>query len=136
MLVLKLIRLNMGVNTTTEIVENLFKHFKTLDTTLKYSESLDTLASFRTIGGPNPGPPSTAPSSIMPSPSRPHSPPMTLGVGGGGGPHMAPGGGGGGMPPNGGTSFVPSLERRFGHNNSFNSHQGASSRHGSTSTVI
>merc|ERR1712243_322815 len=50
MLVLKLVRLNMGVNTTTEIVENLFRHFKKLDTALTYSDSLDTLNSYKTLG--------------------------------------------------------------------------------------
>ena len=91
LLVLKLVRLNMGVNTTTEIVENLFKHFKTLDTSLKYSDSLDTLASYRTndgtLGAPSVGNPSIG------NPSRPVSPSALgkLGRGGGGG-----GGGGGG----------------------------------------
>ena len=71
MLVLKLVRLNMGVNTTTEIVENLFRHFKKLDTALTYSDSLDTLNSYKTLGNASIAP-SAAPSVGVPS--RPNSP--------------------------------------------------------------
>lgn len=39
MLVLKLIRMNMGVNTATEIVENLFKRFKDFDDSLSYDDN-------------------------------------------------------------------------------------------------
>ena len=134
MLVLKLVRLNMGVNTTTEIVENLFKHFKTLDSSLKYSDSMETIASFRTMGtAPSAGAPSMGAPSIG-MPSRPNSPARFNGGGGGGGGAGGGGGGGGGGGSSVGGSVSGSIDRRFLHHNNFDlrHHPG----HGKTDTVV
>ena len=39
MVVLRLIRLNMGVNTTTEIILDVFNRFKEMDDKLRFSDS-------------------------------------------------------------------------------------------------
>ena len=137
MLVLKLVRLNMGVNTTTEIVENLFKHFKTLDSSLKYSDSMETIASFRTMATTSAGAPSMGAPSIG-MPSRPNSPAAFNGgggvSGGAGGRDGGRDGGGGGGGSSVGGSVGGSIDRRFLHHNNFDlrHHPG----HGKIDTVV